>query len=67
MELLRDRRKCPSNVRQGRFLWMSETAQRDYLVTLKQKISEGFFFSEAILSKISEDLAPTYVEASGPD
>ena len=67
MEALRERRNCPSNVRQGRFLWMSDTAQHDYLATLKRKISEGYFFSEAILSRIAEDLAPMYAETSGPD
>jgi hypothetical protein len=67
MEPLRDRRNYPSNVRQGRFLWMSETAQRDYLTTLKQRISEGYYYSDGILSRIAEDLAPMYAESSGPD
>jgi hypothetical protein len=67
MEPLRDLRKTPSNIRQGRFLWMSETAQRDYLVSLKQKIGEGYFFSDSILSKLADDLAPMYAETSGPD
>jgi hypothetical protein len=67
MDALRDRRLHPSNVRQGRFLWMSESARNDYLATLKQKITEGYFFSDPILSRVAEDLAPLYAESSGPD
>jgi hypothetical protein len=57
----------PSNVRRGRFLWMSESAQRDYLINLKKKIEEGYFFRDAVLKQVADDLAPLYVESTGPD
>jgi hypothetical protein len=57
----------PSTVRRGRFLWMSESAQREYLKNLKERIDEGYFFRDAVLRQIADDLAPLYVESTGPD
>jgi hypothetical protein len=55
----------PSNVRQGRFVGMPERAREDYLKDLKQKISDGYFFKDAILSRVADELAPVYEETSG--
>lgn len=54
----------PSAIRRGRFLWMGEPAQNEYLHALKEKISKGYFFSESIISQVAEDLAPVYVDSS---
>jgi hypothetical protein len=57
----------PSNVRRGRFLWMAESARREYLKNLKERIDEGYFFRDAVLKQIADDLAPLYVDSTGPD
>ena len=57
----------PSNVRQGRFLWIAENLRSDYLAALCKKISDGYYFSDPILSRIAEDLAPVYADAASND
>jgi len=56
-----------ANSRQGRFLWMPESSRRDYLASLRRKIEEGYFFSEPILSRLAEDLAPAYSDSINAD
>lgn len=48
--------------RKGRFLWMENSAQHSYLMELKIKIESGYYFSESIISKIVEDLAPVMAD-----
>jgi hypothetical protein len=49
----------PSNVRKGRFLWMSENDRREYIAALKEKIAEGFYFSDRVISEVVNEIAPT--------
>ena len=57
----------PSNVRQGRFIGMPESAREAYLQDLKQKISDGYFFRDTILARVADELAPTYAESAGSE
>lgn len=45
-------------IRQGQFLWMDESARKKYLSSLKKKIEEGYFYSEKVVSRIVEEIAP---------
>jgi hypothetical protein len=44
--------------RKGRFLWMDEHSQKQYLAQLKRRISTGYFKSEKIIASIVEEIAP---------
>jgi hypothetical protein len=46
---------------------MPESSRRDYLASLRRKIEEGYFFSEPILSRLAEDLAPAYSDSINAD
>lgn len=54
----------PSSIRRGRFLWLPEPARKDYLNTLRDKISKGYYASDSILAQIVDDLAPLYIDAA---
>ncbi len=45
-------------IRQGQFLWMDKTGQKHYLSSLKKKIEEGYYYSEKVISRIVEEIAP---------
>jgi hypothetical protein len=49
-------------IRQGQFLWMDERTKREYLSILKQRISDGYYFSERVISRIVDELAPVINE-----
>ena len=51
-------------LRRGKFLWMEPSAQKTYLQELKQRISEGYYHSDKIFSKIADDLAPILEEVA---
>ena len=51
------------NIHKGQFLWRSPGEQGLYLKSLRKKISENYFFSETILSKIVEEIAPVIDDA----
>jgi len=51
-------------VRKGQFLWMDENSRKTYLEALNRRISEGYYYSEKILSKVVEDLAPMMGEVA---
>jgi hypothetical protein len=57
----------PSSIRRGRFLWLPEPARKDYLRSLSDKISRGYFTSESILAQIVDDLAPVFADSSARD
>lgn len=45
--------------RMGKFLWREDEEDRDaYLRQLRDKIADGFFSSEQVLSSIVDELAP---------
>jgi hypothetical protein len=49
-------------VRKGQFLWMEPSAKETYLKKLKQRISDGYYFSEQIFTKIVDELTPVLEE-----
>jgi hypothetical protein len=57
-------RQSGNGNRKGQFLWMDPPARNNYLQNLKAKISEDYFFSESVLSKIVDDLAPIIDEVT---
>jgi hypothetical protein len=64
--LLENRKNSPpSNIRQGRFIGMPESAREEYLKDLKKKITDGYFYKDNILSRVADELAPTYAETMG--
>lgn len=56
----------PNNMRKGQFLWMNPAAQKNYLKGLKDKIAEGYYFSEGIYRKVADELAPVIADIT-PD
>jgi hypothetical protein len=57
------------HMKTGRFLWMDTNSKKLYLEALNKKIVEGYFFSEQILSKIVDDMAPVFndhIETDSP-
>jgi hypothetical protein len=50
------------NIRTGRFLWMDEDGKRTYIKDLRERIEEGYFFSDTIVTKIVDDIAPVMNE-----
>jgi hypothetical protein len=55
-----DVRPVSPNIRNGRFLWMDEKEQKRYLAVLNKKITEGFFASDQILSRLVDEMAPVF-------
>jgi hypothetical protein len=53
----------PSKIRKGRFLWMDREPQKEFVDTLKQKISDGFFTSDQVLNCIVDEMAPVLNDA----
>lgn len=51
-----------NSIKKGRFLWMESPAQEKYVASLKKKIDSGYYFSESILVKIADELAPVMSE-----
>ncbi|HEX2957578.1 MAG TPA: hypothetical protein VHO70_12145 [Chitinispirillaceae bacterium] len=50
------------SARKGRFLWMESKAREEFMTLLKQRIESGYYFSESILAKIVDELAPIMAE-----
>lgn len=45
-------------LRRGQFIWMDEGPRKNYIDELKKKISNGFYSSDKVISKIVEEIAP---------
>ncbi len=45
-------------IRQGRFIWMDESTKKNYLSTLKKRIEEGYYFSDNVITRIVDEIAP---------
>ncbi len=52
-----------NSIRKGRFLWMEGQAKEEYILSIKRRIESGYYFSESILVKIVDELAPVMAEA----
>ncbi len=50
------------SIKRGRFLWMESPAKEEYISSLKKKIDNGYYFSESVLAKIVDELAPVISE-----
>ena len=48
------------NIRKGQFLWKDESEQRGYIEKLTRRISEGYYFSDKVLTDIVDELAPVF-------
>jgi hypothetical protein len=46
------------NIRSGKFLWMDEDSKRRYLCKLHDRIDKGYYFSDSILTKVVDEIAP---------
>ncbi|NLL14731.1 MAG: hypothetical protein GX267_15110 [Fibrobacter sp.] len=51
-----------NSIKKGRFLWMESPAKEKYVASLKKKVESGYYFSELILTKIVDELAPIISE-----
>ena len=51
-------------LRQGQFLWREKDAQAEYVTRLKLKIANGFYFSDKVIGRIVDDMAPVFSEDS---
>jgi len=49
-------------LRKGQFLWMDPSAQEAYLKKLKQRIADGYYYSEQIFTKVADELTPVLEE-----
>ena len=54
-------------LRQGQFQWMDEPAKKSYLTKLKKKIDDGFYFSDKVIWRIVDEIAPVLNEAVGQE
>ncbi|MBN1984124.1 MAG: hypothetical protein JW795_21520 [Chitinivibrionales bacterium] len=52
-----------SSLRQGKFQWMDEDSKQKYIEELKKKISDGYFYSERVIGKLVEELAPVFSDS----
>jgi hypothetical protein len=46
--------------RKGRFLWMDDSSKRSYLESLSHKMRDGYFFSEKVIARLVDELAPSF-------
>ena len=46
---------------------MDNSAQESYLQTLKQRIAEGFYYSDSVMTKLVDELAPVMADAAQND
>ena len=54
------------NVRKGQFLWKDESEKQGYLEKLTRRISEGYYFSDKVLTDIVDELAPAFNDNMTP-
>jgi len=51
-------------IRKGQFLWMEPVSRTHYLQNLKKKIAAGYYFSDKVISQITDELAPVIEDIS---
>lgn len=56
---------CTPPAGKGRFLHLNENAQREYIENIYRKIEDNYYFSDMIVWKIVEELAPVLGETVG--
>ncbi len=45
-------------LRQGQFLWMDESTKKNYISRLKERIEKGYYFSDKVITRIVDEIAP---------
>ncbi|MBN1760618.1 MAG: hypothetical protein JW863_19980 [Chitinispirillaceae bacterium] len=51
----------PAN-RRGQFLWRDPATQSKYVIALKKRVSERYYFNERVFSRIVDEIAPVLNE-----
>jgi hypothetical protein len=51
----------PAN-RKGQFLWRDPAARSKYITAVKKRISEEYYFTDKIFSRIVDEIAPVIDE-----
>ncbi len=46
------------SIRRGRFHWMDDAAKKQYISIIKKRISDGYYFSEKIITQVVDEIAP---------
>ncbi len=54
-------------LRKGKFLSLDTPARKAYLEELRERICEGYYFTDCILSRVAEELTPILAEVVGAD
>lgn len=50
----------PSNpsIKHGRFQWMDKSAKREFISIIKKRITDGYYFSEQVVTQVVDEIAP---------
>jgi|GEM_PF-1409632 len=57
-------KQCESlGIRKGQFLWMDPLSRDSYIKKLKSRISDGYYNSDNILSRVVDELASVMAES----
>ena len=50
----------PSNpsVKHGRFQWMDKSAKKKFISIIKERIADGYYFSEKVVTQVVDEIAP---------
>jgi len=55
------------SVRQGRFFGMDDDTKKKYISMIKRRITDGYYFSEKILTYVVDEIAPVLSESIEDD
>lgn len=54
-------------LRKGKFIWMEPSARICYVQSLKEKIRQGYYYSDIVVSKVVDEIAPILEEVACRD
>ena len=57
----------PSGVRKGKFQWMNEESKQRFLEQLSERIAAGYYFSDPIIAKVVDEIAPVIEDSIDDD
>jgi hypothetical protein len=55
------------SLRQGRFFGMDEDTKKKYISMIKRRISDGYYFSEKVMTYVVDEIAPVLNESIEDD
>ena len=55
------------SLRQGRFFGMDEETKKKYISMIKRRISDGYYFSEKVMTYVVDEIAPVLNESIEDD